>query len=67
MQKRWRVLLGGAAVGANADQLSGREAQRRYDMAYEQCMFAKGNQVPGPVQRTRVRAVAPPPPPPPGP
>ena len=56
-------LLGGAAVGANADQMAGGTAQRRYDMAYQQCMYAKGNQVPGVVQATQRPQVAPPPPP----
>jgi hypothetical protein len=60
-------LLTGAAAGANADQASGWNAQRRYDMAYQQCMYAKGNQVPGVVRGTRQPlAVPPPPPPPPG-
>jgi len=39
-------MLGGAAAGANAARYSGYEAQRRYDIAYEQCMYAKGNQLP---------------------
>jgi hypothetical protein len=59
-------LLTGAAAGANADQASGWNAQRRYDMAYQQCMYAKGNQIPGAVRGTRRPAVPPPPPPPPG-
>lgn len=58
-------LLGGTAVGANSDQYSSWQAQRRYDMAYQQCMYAKGNQIPGAVRENR-RAVFPPPPPPPG-
>jgi hypothetical protein len=59
-------LLFGTAAGANAGQVYGREAQRRYNFAYMQCMYAKGNQVPGTGQRVRrVRRVAPPPPPPP--
>jgi hypothetical protein len=33
--------------------------QRSYDIAYQQCMYSRGNQIPG--------AGAPPPPPPPGP
>jgi len=37
-------LLMGTAAGANADQVAGGNAQRRYDMAYQQCMYAKGNQ-----------------------
>ena len=60
-------LLMGTAAGANADQVAGGNAQRRYDMAYQQCMYAKGNQVPGVVQGRRYHAPAPPPPPaPPG-
>jgi hypothetical protein len=39
-------MVGGAAMGSGAAQSSGREAQRRYDIAYEQCMYAKGNQLP---------------------
>jgi hypothetical protein len=37
------------------------ELQRRYDWTYEQCMYAKGNQVPG------YAPVSVPPPPPPSP
>jgi Glycine-zipper domain len=57
-------LMLGTAEGASAGQLSGREAQQRYDIAYQQCMYAKGNQVPGTkVTKTRrVRTVPPPPP-----
>jgi hypothetical protein len=39
-------MMGGAAIGSGEAQYSGREAQRRYDIAYEQCMYAKGNQLP---------------------
>ena len=44
--------------------------QRRYDMTYMQCMYAKGHQIPmagryAPYRPTR--QAAPPPPPPPGP
>lgn len=39
-------LLSGAAIGSDAARYSGNEAQRRYDIAYEQCMYAKGNQLP---------------------
>lgn len=39
-------MLTGAAVGSNEARYSGHEAQRRYDIAYEQCMYAKGNQLP---------------------
>jgi hypothetical protein len=58
-------LLGGAASGANADWLSGWEAQRRYDIAYQQCMYAKGNHIPGVVRQARRAYRTPPPPPPP--
>jgi hypothetical protein len=59
-------LLGGTAVGANADQASSMNAQRRYDAAYQQCMYAKGNQIPGAVRgNSRPPAAGPPPPPPP--
>ncbi len=59
-------LLVGTASGANAGQFYGREAQHRYDIAYTQCMYAKGNEIPGVVTRTRrsPRRIAPPPPPP---
>ena len=39
-------LLVGSAGGANAAGYSSYAAQRRYDNAYVQCMYAKGNQVP---------------------
>jgi hypothetical protein len=56
-------LLAGTAVGAGAGQRAAYDVQRRYDAAYEQCMYAKGNRVPG--------VAAPPagilPPPPPAP
>lgn len=55
-------LLLGTASGANAGNISGWEAQRYYDNAYIQCMYAKGNQVPGAARQPR-RRVSPPPPP----
>lgn len=55
-------LLIGSAAGANAAGVSSWELQRRYDVAYEQCMYAAGNQVPG--YRTPTYY---PPPPRPGP
>jgi len=58
-------LLGGTIVGANAGHAYGWEAQRRYDMAYQQCMYAKGNQIPGVTQTSRGGYRTPPPPPPP--
>ena len=57
-------LLVGTASGASSGQLYGQEAQRRYDNTYVQCMYSKGNQIPGTMRRVR-RSVAPPPPPPP--
>jgi hypothetical protein len=39
-------LLGGTSAGAASGENRGYQAQRRYDMAYIQCMYAKGNQVP---------------------
>lgn len=47
----------GTAVGANQSTYAGLCLQRRYDIAYSQCMYAKGNYVPGMV------AELPPPPP----
>jgi len=55
-------LLFGTASGASAGQASGMEAQRRYDNTYVQCMYAKGNQVPGTRNMRRMRSVPPPPP-----
>ncbi len=60
-------LLAGTAVGAHAGYGTGFTLQQRYNIAYEQCMYAKGNQIPGLVQ-TSPSAIAPsssfPPPPP---
>ena len=39
-------LLFGSANGANAAGYTYAQAQRQYDNAYLQCMYAKGNQVP---------------------
>ena len=59
-------LLVGTASGASAGQAYGWEAQRKYDVAYTQCMYAKGNQVPGVMApASRARRMPPPPPPPP--
>ena len=59
--------VGGTATGANAAGLSSWEMQRRYDFSYQQCMYAKGNQIPGSVVRRSPPSYAPPPPPPPPP
>ena len=37
----------GSAVGAGGSQNAQLTIQQRYDIAYEQCMYAKGDQVPG--------------------
>jgi hypothetical protein len=55
-------LLFGTASGANAGEVYGYEAQRRYDNTYVQCMYAKGNQIPGTVRRVRSIRRAPTPP-----
>ena len=52
-------LLGGTSYGAANGQAAAWSVQRRFDVAYAQCMHASGNQVPG-------RRVRRPPPPPPG-
>lgn len=54
-------LLVGASSGAGAGQVYGYEAQRRYDIAYMQCMYSKGNQIPG-VRTRRIQTIPPPPP-----
>ena len=59
-------LLGGSLVGASNAEAVRATVQRRYDVAYMQCMYAKGNQVPVPGgSRPRSAWPAPPPPPPP--
>lgn len=52
-------LLFGTAVATDPAYGVGYAVQRRYDNAYVQCMYAKGNQIPG------TRTYSPPPPPPP--
>lgn len=52
-------LLMGTASGAENSAASSRQMQRQYDIAYQQCMYSKGNQIPGYAARP-----APPPPPP---
>jgi Glycine-zipper domain len=74
-------LLGGTVAGATAGVDAGSTTQRRFDMTYMQCMYAKGNQIPvargalptsygaGPRQNPSVNVPPPPagPPPPPPP
>jgi len=65
-------LLGGTVAGADAAEGTAYEVQHRYDIAYMQCMYSKGNQIP--VARGALPAYSaqtpvplpPPPPPPPG-
>ncbi|HYL49036.1 MAG TPA: YMGG-like glycine zipper-containing protein [Stellaceae bacterium] len=69
----------GAASGAGAGTLYGTSQsnaanmtiQQRYDIAYQQCMYSRGNQVPGyqqaPSPVSQPPGYAPPPPPPPPP
>lgn len=40
-------LIGGSAAGAGEAGYEARDIQWSYDNAYAQCMYAKGNQVPG--------------------
>jgi len=54
-------LLVGTAAGAGAGQEYGMDAQKRYDYAYVQCMYSKGNQIPERVYRYRIRSINPPP------
>lgn len=51
----------GAAAGSDQSSQTAYGAQRRYDIAYQQCMYAKGNQIPG--SHYAARHAAPPPPP----
>jgi hypothetical protein len=39
--------VAGTAMGANNSGWNGYGLQQQYDMAYTQCMYAKGNQIPG--------------------
>jgi hypothetical protein len=59
-------LLFGALSGSQAAGASGYSLQHRYDIAYTQCMYAKGHRVPvaGRFTSAPARAVTPPPPPP---
>ncbi len=53
-------LIVGSAAGVGAANGSTLYLQRRYDIAYQQCMYAKGNQIPG----CPMPQYVPPPPPP---
>jgi uncharacterized protein YcfJ len=52
--------LGGTAVGVGPSGQAQYTLQQRYDLAYAQCMYSRGNQVPG------YQPAGVPPPPPPG-
>jgi hypothetical protein len=54
-------LLGGTAVASDQAYASEWQLQKRYDIAYQQCMYSKGNQIPGVVARP-TQTYAPPPP-----
>ena len=57
--------LGGTMYGVGASQAAAGSVQWRYDIAYEQCMYAKGNQVPVAARPYQPQYTAPLPPPPP--
>lgn len=60
-------LIFGSSAGGNTVYLTSYELQRRYNMAYIQCMYARGNQVPGSaVYRQAPANYLPPGAPPPG-
>jgi len=61
-------LAGGSLVGADTAYASGHSTQQRYDFAYQQCMYARGHQIPmarGSMPRQQPRSTAATPPPPP--
>jgi len=53
--------VAGSAIGLGEADVSGRSVQRRYDIAYQQCMYARGNLLPG--QSAAAYHALPPPPP----
>src|ERR1700709_1043465 len=55
--------LGGTAVGAGPSQQAQQSLQQRYDLSYAQCMYSRGNQVPGYVPPSPPPGYAPAPPP----
>jgi hypothetical protein len=54
-------LMFGSAAAGNAGASSSYALQRQYDIAYMQCMFTRGNQVPGQTVRRSSRSVGAPP------
>ena len=63
---------GGGLAGSATGSTSARTVQQRYDMGYQQCMYAKGHQIPTAGRYERYQTPPParsgsvPPPPPPG-
>ena len=55
-------LIVGTAAGLNRGAATSANAQRQYDLVYQQCMAAKGNEVPGAVYRQLGPVLMPPPP-----
>src|SRR5204863_9089577 len=61
-------LAGGALAGTGTAQASSYTLQQRYDVGYQQCMYAKGHQIPmggryAPSRASSPKTVPPPPPP----
>lgn len=54
-------LMFGSAVGGSQSQFSSYSLQQRYDIAYMQCMYLRGHQVPGQASYRRRAPAAPPP------
>jgi hypothetical protein len=62
-------LITGSMIGASTAGMSQYEVQRRYDNAFQQCMYARGHKVPvagyaGGASRSASQYTTPPPPPP---
>ena len=60
------MLIGGTAA-AGSSQASSYSLQQRFNIAYVQCMYQRGNRVPGQIRPVRQAPAVPPPPPPPPP
>lgn len=56
------LLMGGVAAGGSS-QASSYSLQQRFNIAYVQCMYQRGHQVPGQVRARRQAPAMPPPPP----
>jgi hypothetical protein len=55
-------LVGGSLIGVGESNAAQRDEQHRYDIAYQQCMYAKGNQIPGYAMQAQPKYAPPPPP-----